>query len=642
EVNPACGELVEPVIIIPGIMGSAYKNGKWTIDPIFHVYDNLIETLEQNGYEKDKLLFTFPYDWKNSNAESGELLKQRIVDVKATCLALSQPNVECNKVDIVAHSMGGLVARSYAQSPDYQNDIDQLIFLGTPHRGAPKDYLVWEAGELFGNDIQTSFLRSEMKKDARRNGYNNLFDYVKEWPIISVQELLPTYNYLFSATTSQILNYPIGYPINNFLEELNTGLVSFLESDIDITNIVGNTGTKTISTIRIIDSDKLPLWKDGYPQGYDNITGDKGLELGVGDDTVPEYSSKFNSPVDMEITSGHINLPTDAEEEIYEEIHGGELATAVKTPIPLKILYAKVFSPIDIVIISPNGKRTGKDFMTGEEINEIPGAFYSGFNTDDEYITIPDPVDGIYKIETQGTESGGAYEIATSYISDTNDSTIEVAGTTLPNEITKFKVTIIDENTNPIDIDLDAPNTSTITISSPEAKDYLRSEKINISASAKTGVLSLSLLGNSIISGTLFDPFYSKLGTTTIFATSSIGTKAIATSSVSFRIIASYESAISDIERAYTLSWIFSIDTKNQLVDRINKAIRGEEKIDSLEIQKAGTKKITKTIEKLTKKIDKELLKALKIDLEAYQKDKLNEQAYNLIKEDLEWLINNN
>lgn len=78
------------------------------------------------------------------------------------------------------------------------------------------------------------------------------------------------------------------------------------------------------------------------------------------------------------------------------------------------------------------------------------------------------------------------------------------------------------------------------------------------------------------------------------------------------------------------------------MVSRINKAIKGEEKIDSLETQKAGAKKITKTTEKLTKKIDKELLKALKIDLEAFRKDKLNENAYNIIKEDLDWLILNN
>jgi hypothetical protein len=40
------------------------------------------------------------------------------------------------KVDIVSHSMGGLVARAYIDSPTYRGDIGKLIMLGTPNRGA--------------------------------------------------------------------------------------------------------------------------------------------------------------------------------------------------------------------------------------------------------------------------------------------------------------------------------------------------------------------------------------------------------------------------------------------------------------------------------------------------------------------------
>jgi len=89
---------IDPVIIIPGIMGSAYKNGSWAIDPIFHVYDNLIETLENNGYSTTTNLFPFGYDWKNSNVYTAIKLKEKIDEVKDIC--------DCDKVDIVAHSMG--------------------------------------------------------------------------------------------------------------------------------------------------------------------------------------------------------------------------------------------------------------------------------------------------------------------------------------------------------------------------------------------------------------------------------------------------------------------------------------------------------------------------------------------------------
>lgn len=38
-------------------------------------------------------------------------------------------------VTIVAHSMGGLVSRTYTTSPDYAGDVQRLITLGTPHAG---------------------------------------------------------------------------------------------------------------------------------------------------------------------------------------------------------------------------------------------------------------------------------------------------------------------------------------------------------------------------------------------------------------------------------------------------------------------------------------------------------------------------
>ena len=40
-----------------------------------------------------------------------------------------------DKVDIVAHSMGGLVVREYTNSNDYGNDINKFIMIATPNQG---------------------------------------------------------------------------------------------------------------------------------------------------------------------------------------------------------------------------------------------------------------------------------------------------------------------------------------------------------------------------------------------------------------------------------------------------------------------------------------------------------------------------
>lgn len=615
---PWLGQLptnINPVIIIPGILGSAQKNGVWVIDPIGHMYDNLIETLEANGYELDKTLFTFPYDWRNSNADTALLLKTKIDSVKQIC--------GCSKVDIVAHSMGGLVARSYAQSSSYGDDIDKLIFLGTPQRGAPKDYASWEAGEILGSSVPDFFLRYTLESEAKHLGYNNLYDYVHNWPITSVEELLPTYDYLKNASTSNIIHYPSGYPANTFLENLNQGLVHFLSSNIDITNIVGNTGTSTISIIRVVPSATLPLWKDGYPEGFDLNSGDQGLEQGVGDGTVPLTSAKFGGRFDTQIISDHTSLPTESEEEVYQKLTGQTVGTTIKKSSIGRFLFTNIFSPADIVVIAPDGKRVGKDFVTGQEINEIPGAFYSGFTTDDEYVVIPDPLPGKYEIKTIGTGSGGKYTLVSSDISDLQTVEASFTGYTLQNLQTSVSFDIT-PTSSPIVITPNDITPPVVTITSPQKKDYERSLKLLISASSTddTGVATSSVVfGNKAIQNNqTIDLFFEKLGTTTVMANATDFQGNIGSSTVSLRIIATGNSTLSDVERLFQLGSIYKKMTKDYLMTKIKAMIRTEKGVQI---------------------IDKKLAKALLLELEDLKREKINQQAYTILKEDLEWLINN-
>lgn len=41
-----------------------------------------------------------------------------------------------NKVNLVGHSMGGIIARNYVQRRGGQDKVNHLIFLGTPHHGS--------------------------------------------------------------------------------------------------------------------------------------------------------------------------------------------------------------------------------------------------------------------------------------------------------------------------------------------------------------------------------------------------------------------------------------------------------------------------------------------------------------------------
>jgi len=400
----------DPVIIIPGILGSWEKNGELVIDPVFHTYDNLIETLELNGFVQDENLFTFPYNWRQSNVFTAGLLRDRINEVQEIC--------ECDKVDLVAHSMGGLVARYYIQSGLYEDDIDQLVFLGTPHLGSPKSYLTWEGGR-FGNRILDRSFEYVMAIEARRNNFSDLFSYIRNLPIISVQQLLPTFDYIRDKDTGILRSYPTHYPLNTFLENLNVNITNLFDSGVDITNIVGNLGDgSTITALSVIDSPEPPKWEYGYPENFDVQGTDRDLILGSGDETVPSVSGEFIGIDLNEFASGHTVLVKDSQGFIFEKLTG-EIPTEVSetdfgTDVPLLLI--NVLSPVDVQVIAPDGKIVGKDFETGEEVNEINGAFYSGFLTDNEYITIPNPLNGDYTVMTEGMGDGGEYTIAVGYI----------------------------------------------------------------------------------------------------------------------------------------------------------------------------------------------------------------------------------
>ncbi len=63
------------------------------------------------------------------------------------------------KVGVVAHSTGGLVARTLIQSKNYSNNISKLLLLGTPNHGSYLDYKVTFTDEFFrvGNEFLQRF-----------------------------------------------------------------------------------------------------------------------------------------------------------------------------------------------------------------------------------------------------------------------------------------------------------------------------------------------------------------------------------------------------------------------------------------------------------------------------------------------------
>lgn len=421
-----------PVIIIPGAMGS-WQNwkGEWVVDPIFHTYRNLHKGFKQQGYIEDENLFTFPYNWRNSNVESAKLLKDKIKEAKQ--------KGKSPKVDLVAHSMGGIVSRQYIESDEYENDVEHLITLGTPHKGATDSFLIWEGGilkeqivNMFPFNVPGQFKKIYFFSESWSKRKGSLVEYIHEY-VPSVKELLPVYDYLRDAQTFDLRPYPENYPANEFLENLNSdsNLKKIQENlNLKFANFVGITEkNQTIDIIRVVDipedlKDQLGLlWPHGYPENLNDLLGDHGLELGKGDGTVPFAS--VNSIGELKVVSlDHHQLATKNFKEIFLQLTGAYPKPVGEFPDFKRLLFFRLFSPIDFKIVDPQGRTMGKDFNSNQEINEIPDAFYSGFTTDLEFITIPDPINGEYKIIVEGV-GDGEYEIKVSSIDENRENVEE-------------------------------------------------------------------------------------------------------------------------------------------------------------------------------------------------------------------------
>src|ERR1043166_4366397 len=125
--------------------------------PEVYVYQRLLRALEDyGGYREGDLdnppeggdqdtFYVFPYDWRRDNVESARLLVRRLQALK---LRLGRPDLRFN---VVAHSMGGLVARYAAMygdrdlppegvepKPDWSGSslINKIFMFGTPNEGS--------------------------------------------------------------------------------------------------------------------------------------------------------------------------------------------------------------------------------------------------------------------------------------------------------------------------------------------------------------------------------------------------------------------------------------------------------------------------------------------------------------------------
>lgn len=392
-----------PVLIIPGIMGTEIHKGQETLwanvdkmmltngdrfmDPL-SFYNNstpidgsltlgdvirekprlnytaqLIEDFKTQNYEEGQTLFTFPYDWRK---DLSEIASQNLTGQIDYILSQTAAGQAAGKVDIIAHSQGGLVVKSLLQQlPQYQTKINKLIFVGTPHLGAPKAAKALLYGDSMGVDFWGMGLDPEEVKRISRN-------------MPAIYELLPSQAY-FAHTTGYL---GVGERLNSDTPVMHVKTLGFAESQQYLKDQNLNAGLlDKAQAFHTPEFDNLNLQNSGISiynfVGCQAATvskiikkpdGNFNLDYTAGDETVPLFSAD-NLPgatTFYALSGSHAQMLTQpgVREQILNIIAGTNFSTQGKiTPFVSDCVFnghkISVHSPVTLHIYDELGNHVG-------------------------------------------------------------------------------------------------------------------------------------------------------------------------------------------------------------------------------------------------------------------------------------------
>lgn len=394
------------IVIVPGMFASYDAKAfatcsktpwqDWKLIQQVSDYNGLIKTLGTAGYIRNEDLFLFPYDWRQKITDSGKDLKEFINSQVV-------PKNPGKKIDLIGHSLGGLVARSYLQ--EYDNLlVDQLITVGSPHHGILEAYKPWAGGELpsEGSMRTAAFLLVNICK-IRTASLTNKSAIRKSAPVF--KDLLPVYYEVIGEESYLRGNLTQLYISNSSLQEddlLNTYLTS------DFNNGFSSYFSRFDSLSST--SKQMPLVFDVSPPSFEELL------LGIykfgtpvnariwekGDGTVLRVSATFNNDQSHDLPYDHRGL-------IYSENAIKKIAEVLRLSPSIVIPgQPTIFTPSLIMLLRSPATLTVKN-PVGQEIVK-----------DEKFVFIPDFSQGSYEVEVKGTDSG-TYELTIGQLSEKND-----------------------------------------------------------------------------------------------------------------------------------------------------------------------------------------------------------------------------
>lgn len=441
--DPFIPPLRNPVIIVPGIMGSTLLEDKLVDDLVWpntiqlaasitdvfldilrmdiagaplnnsiivggiiknlgnaDYFEGLIDHLVLQGYKENVDLFEMAYDWRLDVSLNANHVKEKIEEIKIL--------TESNKIVVVAHSMGGLLVKKYLE--EYGGDsIKKFIDIGTPHTGSPAAYKTI----MYGDDLGVRKLFGLIGINAER-----IKIISQNMP--SIYQLLPSRSYfddtekdyryyVFDGVGSQDrLNFEQtkSYLKNKGRNSLLVDRADLFHHEIDglnpadygveTYNIV-SCGVPTLGQIFVLEEKSPGKFK------YN-------LRMIDGDGTVPLRSAEAMPASTTYYFRGvqHALMPSASgvRELIGDLLTGEEVDLSISKTADVCGLpngsMVSFHSPIELHVYDEFGNHVGPN-EDGDIINEIDGVMYEVVD-DNKFAFLPTGYE--YTIKGQATDSG--------------------------------------------------------------------------------------------------------------------------------------------------------------------------------------------------------------------------------------------
>lgn len=424
-----------PILLVPGILGSWTKKidliheqaeipdlKEWDLSErvqgvLWVVFPHLLNRLDAKGLIADKDVFAAPYDWRHPLGDNRPL--KDWIDLALSQFKLTRGRA-AKQVDIVAHSLGGLVVRTYVQSSEYRGDVRNVAFVASPHFGAPDAYYTWAGGRIpptrgvgFAWNMRNHLETMNKNVDPKPN--RPLVEFVRSH-VRSLRDLLPAAiedpgkeSYLFGWPDPAPTPLQAMKDINrNLMLEAMNRSIGELISRVRAHVFAARGNSETLGQIRVHEPRSFGRWEDGEPEETDRLKPLDGHNPVDGDGTVPFLQPALSVFPGVTVASADhqdavcvftpeilkfLGLPVSEKDSCSSRRQGPRSALS---------LGVTTRSAVKLAVRTPAGETT----IPNRENRR------SWISNRLQYVVFEEPAEGSYRVEIRG-EAGDHYLLAT-------------------------------------------------------------------------------------------------------------------------------------------------------------------------------------------------------------------------------------